>query len=105
MHGLPREVVELSLLVYGLAEGAENMDLCECKWDTAAGLSESVRNGLGELMGDVLSPIKAKLLMNSVCVAIRTVAKGVVIEGTRPRGTDHFSAIGMRFTSTLHIHR
>ena len=33
---------------------------------------------------------RVKLLLNSVCVAIRTVAKGVIIEGgpdTRPRGT------------------
>ena len=44
---------------------------------------------------------RVKLLLNSVCVAIRMVAKGVVIEGgpdTRPRGTEGGSQLPAQCT-------
>ena len=44
---------------------------------------------------------RVKLLLHSVCVAIRTVAKGVIIEGgpdTRPRGTEGGSQLPAQCT-------
>ena len=79
LHGLPRQVRELSLQIFGTADQPEKA--VECFYDSAGGLGAGFRNHMGALMGCVLSPDKAKLLLNSVLVAIKAVCKGVRLWG------------------------
>ena len=53
----------------------------ECHYDSAAGLGRGFKSWMGALMGCVLSPDKAKMLLNSVVVAINAVCKGVKLWG------------------------
>jgi ribonuclease HI len=78
-HGLPREVRELSALIYGA--GVDGSDAVVCQYDSAAGLGDGFQNHMGALMGCVLSPDKAKLFLNSILVAISLVCKGVALRG------------------------
>jgi ribonuclease HI len=79
LHGLPKEVVELTALIYG--DGSSTDDAVRCQYDSAAGLGAVFKNNMGTLMGCVLSPDKAKLLLNTVVVAIQAVCKGVRLWG------------------------
>ena len=80
IHGLPREVQELVAAVYGGAVAGE-ADATECQYDSAVGLSEYFRMTTGAFMGCPLSPDRAKLLLNTIVVAIAAYAKGVVAFG------------------------
>jgi hypothetical protein len=51
------------------------------QYDTDAGLGRAFHNRLGCLMGCPLSPDKAKLLLNSIIVAISLQVKGVRLWG------------------------
>ena len=79
LHGLPKEVQELTLMIYGSA--AEPEKAVTCHYDSAAGLGGGFQNWMGALMGCVLSPDKAKILLNTVIVAIHAVCKGVRVWG------------------------
>ena len=71
--------MELSRLIYG-RHGHSHKDkngAVICQYDSAAGLGDGFHNWMGALMGCVLSPDKAKLLLDSVIVAIDAVCKGV----------------------------
>jgi hypothetical protein len=68
LHGLPSEVTELALSIYGEAHDEDGA--ISCHYDSAAGLGRGFKNSMGALMGCVLSPDKAKLLLNTVIVTI-----------------------------------
>ena len=74
LHGLPKEVWELTKRIYGSLDDPEGA--VQCQYDSAAGLGEAFPNTAGALMGCVLSPDKAKLLLNTLVVAINAVCKG-----------------------------
>lgn len=86
LHGLPTEVVELATLIFGSHD--QSQDAVRCQYDSAGGLSDEFGNYMGALMGCVLSPDKAKILLNSVLVAIQAVGKGVRLWGHRPQEQD-----------------
>lgn len=73
--GLPDEIQQLTAAIFSEIRG----DSVQCQYDSAAGLGEPFSNHMGRLMGDVLAPDQAKILLNSVICAIRAVAKGVTL--------------------------
>jgi len=80
LHGLPKEVIELTALIYGAADDPEGA--INCQYDSAGGLGDPFKNRMGALMGCVLSPDKAKILLNSIDAAkvtnpTRMQAKGI----------------------------
>ena len=77
--GIPPEVQQLAWQIYG--QPGDAADGVRCRYDTAAGLSPPVKFYMGALMGDVLSPDKAKLLLHSVIAAIHLHCKGVGVFG------------------------
>ena len=79
MAGLPTEVQELTALIYGTAANPE--DAIKCQYDSAGGLGDKFPNHMGALMGCVLSPDRAKLLLNSLIVAIKATCRGVRLWG------------------------
>ena len=85
-HGLPAEVVDLVERIFG-AHG-ELEAAVRCRYDSAHGLGGEWRNHMGALMGDVLSPDRAKVLLNTVVVAIAAVARGVRMWGCRGEGAE-----------------
>ena len=78
--GLPPEVIDLVGKIYG-AGRAVAAEAVECQFDTAIGLSATFRNHMGALMGEVLSPDRAKILLNSILWAIRLHVHGVALFG------------------------
>ena len=78
--GLPPQVIELVGQIYG-AGRAVAAEAVECQFDTAIGLSASFRNHMGALMGEVLSPDRAKIILNSILWAIRLHVHGVQLFG------------------------
>jgi hypothetical protein len=66
-HGLPQEVADLVALLFLEKEG---------QYDSAHGLGEEFKLRMGVLQGCVLSPSRAKLLLNTLVVAIRAHARG-----------------------------
>ena len=79
LQGLPPEALRLTLLIYGGYNDRERA--VECQYDTAAGLSAPFKNWMGWLMGCVLSPDKAKILLNTSLLALRIVIAGVPLFG------------------------
>ena len=75
LTGLPDDVVRLTELVYGAHKDPESA--VKCQYDTAAGLGEPFANYIGRLMGCPLSPASAKILLNSILIAICATVKGV----------------------------
>ena len=107
LHGLPKQVSQLALMIYGSA--AEPEAAVKCHYDSAAGLGHGFNNWMGALMGCVLSPDKAKILLNTVFVAIQAVCKGVRLWGMarRPkigRG-ERLSKQGLQMTGAERSHR
>ena len=78
--GLPPQVIELVGQIYG-AGRAVAAEAVECQFDTSIGLSASFRNHMGALMGEVLSPDRAKIFLNSVLWAIKLHVHGVQLFG------------------------
>ena len=78
--GLPSQVIELVGQIYG-AGRAVATEAVECQFDTAIGLSASFRNHMGALMGEVLSPDRAKIILNSILWAIKLHVHGVQLFG------------------------
>ena len=78
--GLPPQVIELVGQIYG-AGRAVAAEAVECQFDTSIGLSASFRNYMGALMGEVLSPDRAKIFLNSVLWAIKLHVHGVQLFG------------------------
>ena len=66
-HGLPQEVADLVALLFLEKEG---------KYDSAHGLRDEFKMHMGLLQGCVLSPSRAKLLLNKLVVAIRAHVRG-----------------------------
>ena len=66
-HGLPQEVADLVALLFLEKEG---------KYDSAHGLGDEFKMHMGLLQGCVLSPSRAKLLLNTLVVAIRAHVRG-----------------------------
>ena len=67
LKGLPSEFVDTVGALFGELTGV---------YDSAHGLSEPFRLYMGVLMGDVLSPDRAKILLDAVALAIRATAIG-----------------------------
>ena len=84
MHGLPKSVVELTTLIYGSREDPGGC--VQCQYDSEAGLGDAFSNWMGALMGCVLSPDRAKMLIDSVIRAVAAVAKGVRLFGYSAEG-------------------
>lgn len=78
--GLPDEVARLAQKIYGQEGDWEGA--VECRYDSSVGLGAPFKNPMGALMGDVLSPDKAKLVLHSVLIAIEQVCKGVRLWGS-----------------------
>ena len=78
--GLPAEVVDLVGKIYG-AGRAVAAEAVECQFDSAIGLSATFRNHMGALMGEVLSPDRAKIMLNSILWAIKLHVHGVALFG------------------------
>ena len=78
--GLPPEVIDLVGKIYG-AGRAVAADAVECQFDSAIGLSATFRNHMGALMGEVLSPDRAKIMLNSILWAIKLHVHGVALFG------------------------
>ena len=78
--GLPLPVIELVGQIYG-AGRAMAAEAVECQFDTAVGLSASFKNHMGALMGEVLSPDRAKIILNSILWAIHLHVHGVQLFG------------------------
>ena len=90
-HGVPDDVRELTARIFGAVDNDE--DGMRCQYDTAAGLSEYFRNSRGALMGCVLSPDRAKILLNSMVMAIHLHVKGVRVWGSGGDGGDLWKQI------------
>ena len=84
VHGLPYQVRRLVTLIYG--KHGDYDAAVKCQYDSSVGLSEAFHNFMGRLMGCVLSPDEAKLVLNTVVVAISMVAKGVRLWGSCSEG-------------------
>ena len=83
LTGLPPDVVRLTEMVYGAHRDREGA--VRCQYDTAAGLGVPFANHMGRLMGCPLSPASAKILLNSILIAISAHVKGVRIwQGEAP---------------------
>jgi hypothetical protein len=82
LKGLPEEVIEMTTLIFGGMDDHE--EAIKCRYESAAGLGDAFSNWMGCLMGCVLSPDRAKLLLNSILAAIGLVAKGVTLFGYSP---------------------
>jgi hypothetical protein len=78
--GLPPQVIELVGQIYG-AGRAVAAEAVECQFDTSIGLSASFRNHMGALMGEVLSPDRAKIILNSILWAIKLHVHGIQLFG------------------------
>ena len=78
--GLPPEVIDLVGKIYG-AGRAVAAEAVECQFDSAVGLSATFRNHMGALMGEVLSPDRAKIMLNSILWAIKLHVHGVALFG------------------------
>ena len=78
--GLPPEVIDLVGKIYG-AGRAVAAEAVECQFDSAIGLSATFRNHMGALMGEVLSPDRAKIMLNSILWAIKLHVHGVALFG------------------------
>ena len=68
-HGVPRAVTELVAAIFGEMMGV---------YDSAHGTCEDFGIFMGALMGCVLSPDRAKLILDTVVVAIRLHTRGVL---------------------------
>ena len=80
-HGLPGEVIELALAIYGL--NADDPRVAQCRYDSAGGLSGEFPNGIGTLMGCPLSTDEARIFLNCLVLAIHAVGRGVRLWGAR----------------------
>ena len=78
--GLPPEVMELIGKIYGAGRAVAAHSV-ECQFDTAIGLSAMFKNHMGALMGEVLSPDRAKIMLNSILWAIKLHVHGVALFG------------------------
>ena len=79
LHGVPKQVRKLTARIFG--NRAEMREVVQCRYDSAAGLGKPFKNWMGALMGCVLSPDRAKLLLNTILVAINATCKGVPLWG------------------------
>jgi ribonuclease HI len=78
--GLPPQVIELVGQIYGAGRAVAE-EAVECQFDTSIGLSAPFRNHMGALMGEVLSPDRAKIILNSILWAIKLHVHGVQLFG------------------------
>ena len=99
VHGLPREVTELALAIYGTAENRS--EAVTCHYDSAAGLGRGFKNWMGALMGCVLSPDKAKILLNTIVVAIAaTVNRSLIGKMFMHKGGSSVGVYLRKYTRT-----
>lgn len=66
--GLPEAVADLLGQVYGGQRGEPSH--VQCQYETGAGLGAPFANRMGRLMGCPVSPDSAKILLNTVLMAI-----------------------------------
>jgi len=78
--GLPQPVIDLVSKIYG-AGRASAIHAVECQFDSSVGLGETFKNYMGALMGEVLSPDRAKIMLNSILCAIKLFVHGVPLFG------------------------
>jgi hypothetical protein len=78
--GLPPQVIELVGQIYGAGRAVAE-EAVECQFDTSIGLSAPFKNHMGALMGEVLSPDRAKIILNSILWAIKLHVHGVQLFG------------------------
>ena len=78
MQGLPVEMAELTLRIFGRAH--KTSEWVQCRYESAGGLSSPFANWMGWWMGWPLSPVRAKLLINSIIVAINCCVRGVKLD-------------------------
>ena len=76
MHGLPQEVADLVALLFLEKEGT---------YDSAHGLGDTFKMHMGLLQGCIFSPSRAKLLLNTLVVAIRAHVRGFRLWQARGR--------------------
>jgi len=81
-HGVPTEVTQLVAAIFGEMMGV---------YDSAHGTCEEFGIYMGALMGCVLSPDRAKLILDTVVVAIRLHTRGVLPWGRGVRGVVRFA--------------
>ena len=75
--GLPEEFTDTVGALFGELTG---------EYEAAHGLRAPFRIYMGVLMGDVLSPDRAKILLNAVTLAIRATAKGMSLQRVKGGG-------------------
>ena len=92
LAGVPEDVLNLAASIYGGAVRASGgtthccpTEGVSCRYDSRGGLGGAFANGMGALMGCVLSPDKAKLFMNSLVAAIHMSVRGARLWGCAPR--------------------
>ena len=78
--GLPQPVIDLVSKIYG-AGRALAIHAVECQFDSSVGLGKTFKNYMGALMGEVLSPDRAKIMLNSILCAIKLFVHGVPLFG------------------------
>lgn len=74
-RGLPEEVTKILGQIYG-GQAGEPVRV-ECQYETGGGLGAPFANRMGRLMGCPVSPDSAKILLNSVLMAIKAAVSGV----------------------------
>ena len=78
--GLPAEVTQLVESIYGTGR-EDPEEAVSCRFDSAVGMGAPFPNYMGALMGEVLSPDKARILLNTVLWAIILTVRGVPMHG------------------------
>ena len=78
--GLPQEVVDIALAIYG--QGSDDPRAVRCRYDSSGGLSDSFVNGVGALMGCPLSTDRARIFLNAVIIAIQVHTHGLRLWGS-----------------------
>ena len=81
VHGLPSEVVELVLMIYGAHGKGRAAEAVRCFYDSDGGLGDGFSNWMGRLMGCVLAPDDAKVFMNCIVAALQLTTRGVRLYG------------------------
>ena len=75
-----RTVIDIVAAIYG--KHGDYEAAVKCQYDSAIGLLNEFPNWMGRLMECVLSPDEAKLVLNTVVVAIEQVAQGYRLFGS-----------------------
>ena len=92
-------VVALTLQLFGARngewpDGFTPPPPCRCRYNSEGGMSEAFENWMGAMMGCVLSPDRAKLVLDSLLRAIRVPVRGFRLWGMEAATDDeHWACI------------